>query len=147
VQYEVSINQLMDKYDVPAEPDLISIDIDGNDYWVWEALNRNPRVLIIEYNCIWQNGECKVTKYDPAFQWDIATNYAGASMGALVKLGKEKGYTLVYACHRGVNLFFVRDDLVGKLGFEVKSPDELYMWNCEMGNRPVQVKDDEWEDV
>ncbi|ALM10329.1 MAG TPA: hypothetical protein DEB30_00430 [Candidatus Peribacter riflensis] len=107
-----NIEPLFKKYGVPAECDLLSIDIDGNDYWVWKAITHfHPRVVIMEYNAN-KGPELSVTiPYDPAFIWD-KTDYQGASLKALEKLGREKGYTLVATDRNGVNAFFVLDALV-----------------------------------
>lgn len=102
-----NINQLLDENGVPDEIDLLSIDIDGNDYWVWKALRRKPRVVVVEYNASIPADESKTIVYDPAFNWAAGgcTKYYGASLLALTRLGIERGYTLVYA--NGVNAFFV----------------------------------------
>lgn len=114
-----NVNVLFKKYNVPKEFDLLSIDIDSNDYWVWKAVgNYSPRVVIMEYNATIPPAESKTIKYDPRAQWDH-TNYFGASLLALKKLGASKGYTLIACDNTGVNAFFVRDDLV-KDHFEIK---------------------------
>lgn len=121
-----NINQLFEKYRVPEEFDLLSIDIDYNTYWVWKALEGKykPRVVVIEYNATFPPTESKVVKYDPNAIWE-GDNYFGASLLALVRLGKQKGYTLVGCESNGVNAFFVRDDLVNNF-FVVKDIKELY---------------------
>jgi hypothetical protein len=107
-----NINSLFAKYQVPTEFDLLSIDIDTNDYWVWKALkNYFPRVVVMEYNSSIPSNESKSTSYDPTAQWD-GTNYFGASLLALRNLGDSKGYTLITCDSIGVNAFFVRNDLV-----------------------------------
>lgn len=108
-----NINAVFAGHQVPAEFDLLSIDVDGNDLWLWKALSGyQPRVVVIEYNSRFGPDESFVMPYDPAHRWD-KTDYYGASAAALVKLGRQKGYTLVDSTPR-VNLFFVRDDaLVG----------------------------------
>ena len=95
-----------------SEIDLLSIDIDFNDYWVWQAITSvKPRVVVIEYNASWPPPAAITVPYMPNAQWK-STNYFGASLGALAKLGSSKGYSLVGCCLSGVNAFFVRDDLV-----------------------------------
>ena len=121
-----NINELFRKYNVPYNFDLLSIDIDFNDYWVWKALDAkySPRVIVMEYNSKIPPDESKAVSYDPYFKWD-GTDYCGASLLALVNLGKVKGYTLVGCESRGVNAFFVRSD-IAKEHFIIKSPKELY---------------------
>ena len=95
-----------------ADLDLLSIDIDSNDYWIWQAITVvKPRVVVIEYNAHWPPPANITIPYDPKFSWK-ADSYFGASLGALARLGKLKGYALVGCNLTGVNAFFVRDDLV-----------------------------------
>ncbi|HEU4725264.1 MAG TPA: hypothetical protein VFU59_08190 [Candidatus Eisenbacteria bacterium] len=99
---------------VPTAFDLLSIDIDQNTYYVWEALHEyRPRVVVIEYNAAlppdldWKVG------YDPQRVWDGSQNF-GASLKALELLGSRLGYSLVGCDLAGTNAFFVRADLVGE---------------------------------
>jgi predicted O-methyltransferase YrrM len=95
------------------ELDLLSIDIDFNDYWVWRAITTvRPRLLVIEYNATLPPDLRKTVPYAAQGGW-TGSNYFGASLGALEALGLEKGYSLVGCSPSGVNAFFVRDDLVG----------------------------------
>ncbi len=108
-----NIESLFKKADVPEEFDLLSIDIDGNDYWTWKEIGRyHPRVVVIEYNAIFPPGCEWVMEYAPDTTWDGTSNY-GASLTALEVLGAHKGYKLVGCNLGGVNACFVRDDLVG----------------------------------
>lgn len=98
--------------EAPAEIDLLSIDIDRNDYWVWQAIRSvNPRVVITEYNASYPPPIEFVVPYEPQGRWD-GSNYLGASLASMAKLGSEKGYGLVGCNLAGVNAFFVRNDLV-----------------------------------
>lgn len=106
------INALIDTHGFAGDVDLLSIDIDGNDYWVWQAISAcHPRVVAIEYNWLLGGTRAVTVPYDPEF--DLSTipvrGFRGASLAALVHLGKEKGYRLV-ATER-VNAFFLRDDI------------------------------------
>lgn len=97
---------------VPEEFDLLSIDIDGNDYWVWKAIKRfNPRVVICEYNGRFGPDIQWVMEYNPHHTWR-GSCYFGASLKSYQVLAKQKGYTLVGCTMSGVNAFFVRDDLI-----------------------------------
>ncbi|AOS64168.1 hypothetical protein [Actinoalloteichus hymeniacidonis] len=107
------IEELFRLGEVPAEPDVVSIDIDGGDYWVWEALTRfHPRVVVIEYNSALDPNRAFVQPRDTP-PWD-GTAFFGASLGALVALGERKGYRLVHCELAGVNAFFVRADQAGE---------------------------------
>jgi hypothetical protein len=98
--------------EAPAEIDLLSIDIDRNDYWIWQAIRSlNPRVVIVEYNASYPPPIQFVVPYQPEATWD-GSNYFGASLSSMVKLGHEKGYALVGCNLAGVNAFFVRNDLL-----------------------------------
>jgi hypothetical protein len=107
-----NIEQLFRQMQVPEEFDLLSIDIDRNDYWVWKAITHyRPRVVAIEYNASFQKTACCVIPYDPSAIWN-KTNYFGASLKAFEELGRSKGYCLVGCNFTGVTAFFVRQDLV-----------------------------------
>ena len=109
-----NIESLFSQASVPLEFDLLSIDIDRNDYHVWKAIaNYRPRVVVIEYNSIFRPGTEFIVKYDPAAMWDKTSNFA-ASLESYCKLAAEKGYKLVGCCFTGVNAFFVREDLAVK---------------------------------
>ena len=96
---------------VPEEPDLLSLDIDGVDWWVWHALALRPRVVVVEYNAA--RGDAPVTlPRDHAEPWD-GTDYFGASLPAYELLAAARGYRLVHTDLTGVNAFFVRYDLAG----------------------------------
>jgi hypothetical protein len=105
-----NIEDIMAASGVPADLDLLSIDIDGNDYWVWEAIRSfRPRVVVIEYNANLPLDRRLVMPRDDRYVWD-GTDYVGASLGALRELGNRKGYELVHTDSTGVNAFFVRGD-------------------------------------
>ena len=110
-----NIENLLREAGVPDEPDLLSIDIDGEDYRVWAAIETfRPRLLIIEYNSVLPAAE-KLVQREGTGAWD-ATEYMGSSLGALADLGARKGYRLVHTDIAGVNAFFVRADLGGEWG-------------------------------
>ena len=110
-----NIESIFKSADVPVDLDLLSIDIDYNTYYVWEAItNYKPRVVAIEYNAIFPPDSHFVVKYDAKRMWD-GTTYFGASLLALEQLGKSKGYNLVGCVFTGTNAFFVREDLTADL--------------------------------
>ena len=107
-----NIESLFKELNVPEEFDLLSIDIDGNDYWVWKAIkNYSPRVVVIEYNAMLLPHDERIMKYNPDHVWK-GTGYFGASLQSMEILGHTKGYKLVGCNFIGVNAFFVREDLV-----------------------------------
>jgi len=106
-----NILNLFEELEVPREFELLSIDIDGNDYWIWKILSDyRPKIVIIEYNATFRPDTEWVMKYDPDFIWK-GTNYFGASLKSLEILGKDKGYNLVGCNFTGANAFFVREEL------------------------------------
>ena len=108
-----NINGLIEQSGLDKNLDLLSIDIDGNDYWIWEIIDGvQPRVVVIEYNAIFRPPHKIVQEYNPAHRWR-GTNYFGASLKALEELGERKGYRLVGCSFSGANAFFIRQDLIG----------------------------------
>jgi hypothetical protein len=108
-----NIEELFTKGKVPEEFDLLSVDIDRNDYYVWEKIEHyRPRVVVVEYTSVYPPTMSWVIPYDPKAWWD-GTTHTGASLKALEELGTKKGYTLVGCNLNGVNSFFIRKDLVG----------------------------------
>ncbi len=123
-----NINELMQENGAAAidEIDLLSIDIDGNDYHIFEALTYiHPRVVIIEYNAKFPPPSLWIMPYEKEYVWD-GSDKQGASLQALVNLLNQKGYALVATNLNGVNAFFVRKDLVDSHTFVLQSPTELY---------------------
>ena len=119
-----NIENLFQKYQVPENFDLLSIDIDYNDYWVWKAITKfHPRVLVIEFNSSVPPNESRVVPYEADAQWD-GTNYFGASLLALKNLSLEKNYTLLGCDNNGVNAFFCKSELVKN--FKIKDIKDLY---------------------
>ena len=110
-----TINDIIAKHGVRGEIDLLSIDLDGVDYWVWEALDViRPRVVVVETQCIWGADAAVTVPYARDFKAPLVDGfgiYGGASLPAFVKLGRRKGYRLVGAQALGFNAFFLRDDL------------------------------------
>jgi len=97
-----------------GELGLLSIDIDGNDYWVWEAIEQRPWIVIVEYNSLFGSRGQFSVPYDPAFNRTRAHHsnlYFGASLAALCALGERKGYVFVGTHALGANAFFVRRDV------------------------------------
>ena len=98
-----------------GEIDVLSIDVDGNDLYIWASIDPalRPKVVIIEYNAfVVPPGDLVQA---PGAGGGGGAVHFGAGVGALAAVGAARGYSLVYAETRGVNLFFVRDDLVGRL--------------------------------
>lgn len=107
-----NINEIVTDLGVDREIDVLSIDIDGNDFHVFKAMRvMNPRVVIIEYNAKFTPPIEWVMKYNPNHIWDH-TDYFGASLKSMEKMFSAKGYALVGCSISGTNAFFVREDLL-----------------------------------
>lgn len=116
-----NINQLLRENGVSGEIGLLSIDIDGNDYWVWKAIDAvNPVIVVAEYNYRFGGERAVTVPYDENFDRERAHPskiYYGASLKALCLLAKSKGYAFVGCNSNGVNAFFIRRDrLPGRIG-------------------------------
>lgn len=109
-----------------VEPDFLSIDIDGNDWYVWESMKTfHARVVCIEYNAKFPpNLEWKQA-YDEKHSWD-GSDWMGASLKAMQILGESKGYKLVGTNIIGANAFFVRNDLLNERFLDKDQAEDLY---------------------
>jgi hypothetical protein len=109
-----NINQLLADSGFSAEIGLLSIDIDGNDYWVWENINViDPVITIIEYNSVFGSDLAVTVPYDPEFvrhRAHYSGQFWGASLEALKLLGERKGYSLIGCNSAGNNAYFIRND-------------------------------------
>ena len=143
-----NVNQILAKETSSTNLDLMSIDIDGNDYWVWKMLTAvHPRIVVIEYNASLGKDRSISTVYDPDF--DIRAKhpsgiYHGASLAALAKLGKEKGYQLAGCDSTGVNAFFVRSDIASASELSELTPQEAWFANA---HRAALSTEDQWAQI
>lgn len=123
-----NINSLIERNGFGGDLGLLSVDIDGNDYWVWEAIEvARPRIVVSEYNSLFGPDSTVSIPYDSTFfrpRSDKPLGYFGASISALDHLAKKRGYSLVAGNSAGNNVFFVRNDCMGKL--TPMSPAQAY---------------------
>ena len=115
-----NINQLFLDAGFSGDIGILSVDLDGNDYWIWNAISSvRPSLVICEYNAV-LGDLCPVTiPYSAHFRRSEAHYsylYYGASIAALNRLATEKGYVLLGSNRAGSNAFFIRDDLVPTVG-------------------------------
>jgi hypothetical protein len=114
-----NINQLISDAGFSGDIGLLSVDIDGNDYWVWKAIDCiRPAIIVCEYNAVFGNLHQITVPYSSDFVRSTAHHsqlYFGASLPAMISLGKEKGYSFVGTTSTGCNAFFVRRDLAGNV--------------------------------
>jgi hypothetical protein len=110
-----NINALLREHDVTGDIGLLSIDIDGNDYWIWEAIEGvTPAIVVAEYNYRFGPTAAVTIPYRDdfsRFEAHPSWIYYGASLAALCLLAERKGYDFVGCGRAGVNAFFVRKDL------------------------------------
>ena len=113
-----NLNLIIRKYfNNNEEIDFLSIDIDGNDYYLFENLKFKPKVICIEYNFRFgPDVKCSIP-YDKNFTWETGSPYFGASLNSLCVLAKSKGYFLIALESSCVNAFFIRSDF--KDNFEI----------------------------
>jgi hypothetical protein len=114
-----NVNQLFLDNGFSGEIGLLSVDIDGNDYWVWEAINTvNPVIVTVEYNSVFGAQHAISVPYDPAF-YRTKAHYSnlfwGASLKAFCTLADKKGYAFVGCNSNGNNAHFVRKDKVNHI--------------------------------
>ncbi len=125
-----NINDLLKKPGFDPEVGILSVDIDGNDYWVWEAINViTPIIVIAEYNSVFGINTYWSVPYDPSFvrrEKHPSQLYYGASLGALCTLSAKKGYTFIGCNLKGNNAFFIRNDKMASF-ISGKSLEEGYV--------------------
>jgi hypothetical protein len=118
-----NIDALLAESGFDREPGILSVDIDGVDYYVLEALRDwRPSILIVEYNAVFGSRRAVTVPYDPQFQRTRRHHsnlYYGASLPAFLSLANERGYALVGVNSVGSNAFFVRRDLLNDVVCEV----------------------------
>ena len=114
-----NINQLLYENDSAGRLGILSIDIDGNDYWVWEAISVcDPAIVVVEYNAVFGSDAAVTIPYQADFvrtRAHFSNLYWGCSLKALVELGLSKGYSFVGCNSHGNNAFFVKKDLSSRL--------------------------------
>lgn len=112
-----NIDELIAANGYDGEVDLFSLDLDGNDFWIWEAMTAcNPRIVVLEYNSMFGPDRSVTVPYDPRFdRHEHHAMYYGASLTAHARLSARKGYRLVAVEPTGVNAFFLRNDLAPRV--------------------------------
>ena len=148
-----NINDLIRKNGFEGPIDLLSLDIDGNDYWIWQAIDVvRPRVVIAEIQCIWGSDRSVTVPYSQEFRTQFVDRfgiYCGASLPAFVKLGKRKGYRLVGVQNLGFNAIFLADGVGEELLPEVDAVSCLDRPFVHWAKRELlpKVQDFDWVGV
>ena len=133
-----NIINLFQKYNVPIHINLLSVDIDFNDFYCLKEILSvyTCDIIICEYNGTHSSSCDKIVIYDKDGKWD-KTNYFGASLLSLNKLAIKYNYSLVYCDKRGVNCFFVSNNIVKKHNLNFQ-----YIGNCNKLYKPLKYRND-----
>jgi hypothetical protein len=111
-----NVNALLSESGFDSDLGILSIDVDGVDYWLFEAIEAfRPRIVIVEYNALFGSARKISVPYDASFSRrakHYSELYFGASLAALAHVAAQKGYSLIGTESAGVNAFFLRNDLV-----------------------------------
>lgn len=116
------INEILRSAGVAGEVDLLSLDMDGNDYWIWKAIEVvRPRLIVAETHDIIPTELSLTVPYDPAFNaWrNPQPDFRSVSLLAMTELSRRKGYRLIGAHRYGFNVFYLRNDVAPELLPEV----------------------------
>ncbi len=143
-----NINDLITGSGMSGPIDLLSLDIDGMDYWVWKAITAiEPQVVVCETHNPIPPDKALTVPYDPQFVYD--SDYRGASLAAMCKLGREKGYRLVGTHRFGFNAFFVKQGVGEEFFPEVEVADCVQDPYSELARKErwPRVSGRNWQEV
>jgi hypothetical protein len=144
-----NVNKVVRDAGTSGEIDLLSLDIDGMDYWIWKALDCiEPRVVVCETHNVIGPDKPLTVPYDPNFKIQIP-DYRSASLAAMAKLASQKGYRLVGAHRYGFNAFFLRNGIGDDLLPSVPVSSCLLHPSAQHAMRETwpKVKDLQWVEV
>lgn len=143
-----NVNDVFARHGFKGEIDLLSIDIDSNDYHVWKAIEVvRPRVVVCEYNATFGPELPATMRYREGFdRWAAHPHgwFFGAGLGALTHLSHEKGYILAGCESTGVNAFFVRRDVAEGIIEEV---EPARAWYPNRGRIRVMTQDEQFDSI
>ncbi|HUB94790.1 MAG TPA: hypothetical protein VL993_02675 [Stellaceae bacterium] len=149
-----NVNDLLTRSGCAGEVDLFSLDIDGNDYWVLEAIEAiNPRLIVCETHNVIPPDKSLTIEYQPDFDYrrgdGAAQDYRSASLLAMQRLCKRRGYRMIGGHRHGFNVFFLRSDEGVGLFPEVDINDvqDNHWSRWSRANRWPLVKDMPWKEV
>lgn len=117
---------LFQKYNVPKKINVLSVDIDFNDFYCLKEILKYYQcdILICEYNGSHLVNEDKIVIYDENGRWD-GSNYYGVSLLSLHKLGEKYNYSLIYCNQNGVNCFFIHNDIIKNKNLQFKNMGDI----------------------
>ena len=135
-----NINELITRGGLSGEIGLLSVDIDGNDYWIWKAIQVvQPVIVVVEYNSVMGKERAVTVPYKADFVREkehYSHLYFGASLKALCTLAEEKGYYFVGSNSYGNNAYFVKKERLGAL--KALSAEEGYVMSHFRESRDKQ---------
>lgn len=145
-----NINDLLLKRPFKKDIDILSIDIDGNDYWIWKEITLTTPILVIcEYNAVFGLNPWTIP-YQSDFIRDYASDkmiYYGSSLQSLCDLAETKGYFFIGCNSAGNNAYFLRKDKIGNIkplsaeeGFEEAKFRETNVLNGEIAPDEIRFK-------
>jgi hypothetical protein len=123
-----NVNELLRQHGFDRDLGLLCVDVDGSDYWIWEAVEAEPALVVVEYNSVFGSARAVTVPYERGFDRTRAHHsnlYFGASLPALALLGERTGYRLVGSNSAGNNAYFVRRDLAD--GLPAPTVEEAYV--------------------
>ncbi len=142
-----TIDKLIRQHGFDSDVDLLTIDIDGMDYWIWEAIECcTPRVVVVECQTMFPPDVAVAVPYQKDFVYS-GDHYCGASLGAFVKLGRKKGYRLVGLNSRRFNAFFVHESVGKELLPEIPAMNGADRWPVEMKTALELATKHRWVEV
>lgn len=125
-----NVNSLIKSSGFDKEIGILHIDLDGNDYWIWEEIDTvSPTLLILEYNSVFGSERAITVPYDKDFirtEAHYSNLYFGASLLALCELSEKKGYQFIGCNSAGNNAFFIRKDRMNDKIISM-SPEDGYV--------------------
>lgn len=125
-----NINDLLDKSGFAHDIGILSVDIDGNDFWIWSQIERfRPTILTCEYNSLF-GFEPYTIPYEDDFVRGVNTsfNFYGTSLRSIYNLSSERGYTFVGCNSAGNNAYFIKNEFLKHLDFPLPSVEEGYVF-------------------
>jgi len=121
-----NVLELFKKYNVPHNINVLSVDIDFNDFYCLKEIlvNYQCDIIICEYNATHLEYEDKIVIYNKNERWD-GSNYFGVSLLSLYKLAKKYNYSIIYCNANGVNCFFIHNDLIKNKNLQFKNIGDI----------------------
>ncbi|WP_316797815.1 hypothetical protein [Pedobacter frigidisoli] len=148
-----NVNELIARHDYAGQIDLLSIDMDGVDYWIWDSITViKPRVVVVEVQCILGTSYSVTVPYNDNFKTEFIDGfgvYSGASINAFIKLASKKGYKLVGVEKYGFNAFFIREDIAAGIfpEYDTTGYENIPFVKWARNKFFEQIKDKKWEKV